>query len=100
MWVQWHPAGEHHSTEPLPESDTDHGKQYWDWGRWASSPETSPIFDGSDTSISGQGIKTTHNSNGMKPAGQGGGCIEKGPFKDMKVNLGYTLFIRRYLLAY
>lgn len=61
---------------------------YWDWGRWASSPETSPIFDGSDTSMSGQGIKTTHSSNGLKPAGQGGGCIEKGPFKDMKVNLG------------
>jgi len=61
---------------------------YWDWGRWASSPETSPIFDGSETSISGNGIKTTHASNGMKPAGAGGGCIEKGPFKDMKVNLG------------
>ena len=63
--------------------------QYWDWGRWASSPETSPIFDGSDTSISGQGEKVAHNSNGMKPAGNGGGCIA-GPFKDMKVNLGYV----------
>ncbi|KAF2653232.1 Di-copper centre-containing protein [Lophiostoma macrostomum CBS 122681] len=61
---------------------------YWDWGRWASSPETSPIFDGSDTSMSGQGIKTTHSSNGLKPAGNGGGCIEKGPFKNMTVNLG------------
>ncbi|KAL5411653.1 hypothetical protein PMIN06_003663 [Paraphaeosphaeria minitans] len=61
---------------------------YWDWGRWASSPETSPIFDGSETSISGQGEKVTHNSNGMKPAGNGGGCIASGPFKDMKVNLG------------
>jgi tyrosinase len=38
--------------------------------------------------MSGQGIKTSHQSNGMKPAGNGGGCIEKGPFKDMKVNLG------------
>jgi tyrosinase len=38
--------------------------------------------------MSGQGTKVTHNSNGMKPAGNGGGCIEKGPFKDMKVNLG------------
>ncbi|OAG04575.1 Di-copper centre-containing protein [Paraphaeosphaeria sporulosa] len=57
---------------------------YWDWGRWASSPETSPIFDGSETSMSGQGEKVTHNSNGMKPAGNGGGCIASGPFKDMK----------------
>ncbi|KAH7125506.1 hypothetical protein B0J11DRAFT_308009 [Dendryphion nanum] len=61
---------------------------YWDWGRWAQSPETSPIFDGSETSMSGQGAKVSHQSNGLKPAGQGGGCIEKGPFKDMKVNLG------------
>jgi tyrosinase len=38
--------------------------------------------------MSGQGIKTAHQSNGIKPAGNGGGCIEKGPFKDMKVNLG------------
>ncbi|KAH7065964.1 hypothetical protein BKA63DRAFT_426984 [Paraphoma chrysanthemicola] len=60
---------------------------YWDWGRYAT-PETSPIFDGSDTSMSGQGEKVAHNSNGLKPAGNGGGCIVSGPFKDMKVNLG------------
>lgn len=41
--------------------------------------------------MSGQGEKVTHNSNGMKPAGQGGGCIASGPFKDMKVNLGYVI---------
>ncbi|KAF1830579.1 Di-copper centre-containing protein [Decorospora gaudefroyi] len=61
---------------------------YWDWGRWATSPETSPIFDGSDTSMSGQGEKIPHSSTGLKPAGEGGGCIKSGPFKDMKVNLG------------
>lgn len=60
---------------------------YWDWGRWAASPETSPIFDGSDTSMSGQGEKVTHRSNGQKPAGNGGGCIS-GPFKNFTVNLG------------
>jgi tyrosinase len=60
---------------------------YWDWGRWPT-PETSPLFDGSETSMGSQGEKVTHNSNGLKPAGQGGGCIAKGPFKDMKVNLG------------
>ncbi|KAF2477543.1 Di-copper centre-containing protein [Lindgomyces ingoldianus] len=61
---------------------------YWDWGRWASSPETSPIFDGSNTSMSGQGEKVTHQSNGLKPAGNGGGCIASGPFKNMMINLG------------
>ncbi|KAH3904263.1 hypothetical protein HBI56_176760 [Parastagonospora nodorum] len=60
---------------------------YWDWGRY-TAPETSPLFDGSETSMGSQGEKVTHNSNGMKPAGNGGGCIAKGPFKDMKVNLG------------
>jgi tyrosinase len=62
---------------------------YWDWGRY-STPETSPMFDGSETSMGSQGEKVAHNSNGMKPAGNGGGCIAKGPFKDMKVNLGYV----------
>ena len=55
--------------------------QYWDWGRWASSPETSPIFDGSDTSMSGNGKKEAHGSTPMSPAQNGGGCVETGPFK-------------------
>ncbi|KAH7408482.1 hypothetical protein DE146DRAFT_606153, partial [Phaeosphaeria sp. MPI-PUGE-AT-0046c] len=62
---------------------------YWDWGRY-STPETSPIFDGSETSMGSQGEKVTHNSNGLKPAGNGGGCIAKGPFKDMKDGYGYN----------
>ncbi|KAI0016289.1 hypothetical protein F4780DRAFT_696440 [Xylariomycetidae sp. FL0641] len=61
---------------------------YWDWGRWADDPEKSPIFDGSDTSVSGNGEKTTHQSAGFTPAGNGGGCITTGPFKNMTVNLG------------
>ncbi|KAI8627356.1 Di-copper centre-containing protein [Xylariaceae sp. FL1651] len=60
---------------------------YWDWGRWASDPEKSPIFDGSDTSMSGNGEKTTHTSF-MAPVGNGGGCIVSGPFKNMTANLG------------
>jgi tyrosinase len=61
---------------------------YWDWGRWAQDPETSPIFDGSDTSLSGNGEKIDHKASGMVPAGNGGGCVLKGPFKDMVVHLG------------
>lgn len=61
---------------------------YWDWGRYAASPETSPVFDGSETSMSGQGERVQHSSNGIKPAGNGGGCIASGPFKGMMVNLG------------
>ncbi|KAK3298686.1 uncharacterized protein B0H64DRAFT_80542 [Chaetomium fimeti] len=61
---------------------------YWDWGRWAQDPETSPIFDGSETSLSGNGEKIDHKASGMVPAGNGGGCVLAGPFKDMVVHLG------------
>lgn len=63
---------------------------YWNWGRWASSVETSPLFDGSDTSIGGQGEYMPHESNIWRPAGKGGGCIASGPFVGMQVNLGYV----------
>ena len=92
MRVQWHSTGKTAFNPPF-DAMTDTDIQYWDWGRWAASPETSPIFDGSETSMSGQGEKVAHNSNGQKPAGQGGGCIASGPFKDMKVNLGYAISI-------
>ncbi|KAK3383479.1 hypothetical protein B0T24DRAFT_688013 [Lasiosphaeria ovina] len=61
---------------------------YWDWGRWAQDPEKSPIFDGTDTSFSGNGKKTNHRASGFAPAGNGGGCIETGPFKNVTVRLG------------
>lgn len=54
--------------------------QYWDWGRWAADPESSPIFDGSDTSMGGNGKKISHKASAMAPAQNGGGCVEKGPF--------------------
>lgn len=55
--------------------------QYWDWGRWAQDPEKSPLFDGSDTSLSGNGEKIQHRASGIVPAGNGGGCVKTGPFK-------------------
>jgi tyrosinase len=61
---------------------------YWDWGIWADSPETSPIFDGSDSSMSGNGEKIMHNNNGYAPIGNGGGCVMSGPFKNFTINLG------------
>jgi tyrosinase len=51
-------------------------------------PESSPIFDGSDTSVSGNGEKIPHNDTRHAPAGNGGGCVKSGPFKDFVVNLG------------
>jgi tyrosinase len=72
---------------------------YWDWSKTATSGlAKSPIFDGSDSSMSGDGEyipgrgNVVIGGNGLPeilvPAGSGGGCVKTGPFKDMKVNLG------------
>ncbi|KAK4182224.1 putative tyrosinase [Podospora australis] len=73
---------------------------YWDWPKYATSPETSPLFDGSPTSLSGNGEYITHagpvivpppgvgGGNIQLPAGTGGGFVTTGPFANMSVNLG------------
>ncbi|KAK8050388.1 hypothetical protein PG994_012118 [Apiospora phragmitis] len=67
---------------------------YWNWFSYQSNPTESPVFDGSDTSMSGDGAFVAHNGSVggagaiSLPSGNGGGCITSGPFKDMKVNLG------------
>ena len=56
--------------------------QYWDWGRTAENPLKSAVFDGSDTSMGGNGYFIPgRNDTTPGPPGQGGGCIETGPFK-------------------
>lgn len=61
--------------------------------------EKSPIFDGSETSISGDGEFIPDRDdiilggqNGLPPinlpVGTGGGCVTSGPFRNMSVNLG------------
>lgn len=76
--------------------------QYWNWGLSAlTGLKKSPIFDGSETSLSGDGApvpdKPEHivlggTQEGLTPiylpVGEGGGCVTSGPFKDMVVNLG------------
>ncbi|RGP65856.1 tyrosinase [Fusarium sporotrichioides] len=73
---------------------------YWDWSLTAiSGLNKSSLFDGSDTSLSGDGesIGETRDivlgaSSGLPPVylktGNGGGCVTSGPFKEMSVNLG------------
>ncbi|KAM0354217.1 hypothetical protein ACHAPU_001255 [Fusarium lateritium] len=73
---------------------------YWDWARSAvSGLSKSPVFDGSATSLGGDGEYIPNRpdiilgaSSGLPPVylptGSGGGCVKSGPFKDMKVNLG------------
>ncbi|CAK1363797.1 unnamed protein product [Cercospora beticola] len=73
---------------------------YWDWSVTAETGLlSSPIFDGSDTSMGGNGVYLGIRSDivlgaGLDlppiylPTGSGGGCIKSGPFKNMTVNLG------------
>lgn len=89
--------------------------KYWDFGKSAADPEKSPIFDGSETSMGGNGAKVSHKATAMGPAQNGGGCVDKGPFAkyvtissqlqtswlitySMTVRLGYEDFAYIFLL--
>ncbi|KAL2756900.1 hypothetical protein ACRALDRAFT_2072523, partial [Sodiomyces alcalophilus JCM 7366] len=67
---------------------------YWNWFKYQDNLEASPLFDGSDTSMGGDGEYVPHNGSlvgGGKvwlPSGKGGGCVKSGPFKDFTINLG------------
>lgn len=62
---------------------------YYNWAWWAEDPSKSPLLDGSETSIGGDGAYIPGRNYTcvgqisqcfikLQP-GQGGGCIESGP---------------------
>lgn len=72
---------------------------YYSYSRWYKDPTKSPLLDGSETSLSGQGapgcknqtftgIPMNTNALIKIPHGAGGGCVTSGPFKDWQVNVG------------
>ncbi|OQO14223.1 hypothetical protein B0A48_01099 [Cryoendolithus antarcticus] len=70
---------------------------YVNWGKHALDIQGSPLFDGSSTSMSGNGAYRPHNATGIPSndaplillaPGVGGGCVASGPFKNLTVNLG------------
>ncbi|KAK6852259.1 tyrosinase [Apiospora arundinis] len=71
---------------------------YWNWALYSDNPLSSPIFDGSEFSMSGDGAAIADKgpitlllgdfAPVVLPPGNGGGCVTTGPFKDMVVNLG------------
>lgn len=71
---------------------------YYNWPLFAEDPKASPLLDGSHTSISGDGIYVPGRNSTCVPnpsrcfvqiePGSGGGCVNSGPFKDWKINLG------------
>ena len=65
---------------------------YWDWTLYPDDPGRSPVFDGSDSSMGGNGeyyphgpILATGLGNFLIPAGTGGGCVKGGRFTDHTV---------------
>lgn len=70
---------------------------YINWGKYAHDIVGSPLFDGSETSIGGNGEYIPHNGTGIPsndapsfviPPGNGSGCVTSGPFRNMTVRLG------------
>lgn len=67
---------------------------YWNWFSYQDNLKKSPVFDGSATSMSGDGSYVFHNGSLggagsiFLPSGEGGGCLQSGPFKGMVANLG------------
>lgn len=67
---------------------------YWDWPKWASRLHTSPLFDGSEYSLSGDGQYNATEGpyvlgpNATLPRGSGGGCVTTGPFKNYQATMG------------
>lgn len=68
---------------------------YWNWFNSADDLTKSPMFDGSETSMGGDGEFLEHNGTLAGagaifiPSGNGGGCVTTGPFADLPAaNLG------------
>ncbi|OSS47097.1 hypothetical protein B5807_09972 [Epicoccum nigrum] len=71
---------------------------YHNWAWWADDLSKSPLLDGSDTSIGGDGeyipgrnytcVGNVARCYIKLQPGRGGGCIKSGPMKDWIMNLG------------
>ncbi|KAK3349047.1 hypothetical protein B0T25DRAFT_458687 [Lasiosphaeria hispida] len=72
---------------------------YWEWGLDVNNPAASPVFDGSDSSLGGNGEYIPHQGLILTepfnpdaqiplPPGSGGGCVKTGPFADWIVHVG------------
>ncbi|PVI06676.1 Di-copper centre-containing protein [Periconia macrospinosa] len=70
------------------ECDFKGSQPYWNWGKYSDLP-TSPIFNGDEWSMGGNGENVKHSGGMMGiPPGEGGGCVTKGPFGNLTVSLG------------
>ncbi|PYH47062.1 tyrosinase family protein [Aspergillus saccharolyticus JOP 1030-1] len=81
---------------------------YWNWALYMDDLWTSPLFDNSATSLSGNGVSNAStaehpplcpaNLDGCLPPGHGGGCVTAGPFANWTIHLGP--FTRDWVKSY
>lgn len=88
-FLSWHRYFVHTFEKALREECGYTGYQpYWNWFSYQDDLSKSPVFDGSATSMGGDGHYVKHNGSvggGGRifiPSGNGGGCIKSGPFKE------------------
>ncbi|KAK4182839.1 hypothetical protein QBC35DRAFT_518606 [Podospora australis] len=97
-FLPWHRYYVWHYEQALREECGYTGYQpYWNWGRYAHDPINSPLFDGSEGSMGGNGAPANYQGipipgaprpYNLIPSAGGGGCVTTGPFKNMTVNIG------------
>jgi tyrosinase len=67
---------------------------YWNWPLCAGNLSENPLFDGSETSLSGDGLYEPEQDpyivggGATLPHGTGGGCVTNGPFVNMTSSFG------------
>ncbi|CAH0045811.1 unnamed protein product [Clonostachys solani] len=101
VFQPWHRWFLHRYEKALREECGYEGYQpYWDWAKYHTAPEKSPIFNGDAYSLGGNGDFIPHQGpvivppagvgggNIQLPAGVGGGFVTAGPFANMTINLG------------
>lgn len=86
LFLSWHRHFVYLWEQALREECAYEGYQpYWNWALWCEDLAGSPLFDDSETSLSGDGEYVDYGGytigGANLPHGTGGGCITGGPFQ-------------------
>lgn len=105
-FLSWHRYYMHAYEKALKEEcGYDGHLPYWNWFTYQSNLKDSPVFDGSDTSMGGDGEFVKHNGSVggggtvFLPSGEGGGCIKSGPFKKYRSPLQPQVASKKSMLT-
>ncbi|KUJ14989.1 Di-copper centre-containing protein [Mollisia scopiformis] len=95
IFLSWHRNYVHLWETALEEEcGYPYGQPYWNWALWCDDLAHSPLFDGSETSLSGDGAHNPDQGNytvgngGSLPHANGGGCVTSGPFVNQTISFG------------